>query len=975
MSYFADHYSAFRYPLRGNDGEPGLRTAQLGAIHAIAAHFSIRHEPAVVTMPTGSGKTAVLLAAAFVLQAKRVLILTPSRLVREQISEEAAKLATLRDTGAIGTDVPAPRVFSTRRRVTSAEAWEAMRDFDIVVGTVPSLSPEYDGIPEPPADLFDLVLVDEAHHSPARTWQSTLDHLATARRVLFTATPFRQDQREIQGRFIFTYDLRDAFREGIFGEIRYVPVRPAAGQTSDAAIARAAEAQVEADRAEGFVHHLMVRTDSLVRAEALAEVYAAETGLRLNIVTGSRSLRFVRKVIADLESGELDGIICVNMLGEGFNFPSLKVAAIHSPHKSLSVTLQFIGRFARTTGINLGPATFLAVPSEIKIETERLYDARAVWQEVVQNLSAARVGEEAATRELLQSFAPPVVAVEDLSDLSLYTLEPYYHVKVYQLTSAVDFTFPVIFPPPLETVYQTVSEAHNAAIYITREISLPRWTDDDRLSIVTPDLFIFFQEPKSNLLFICASRRVDGLYAQLVQSFAAVDPRPLSLVRINRALNDLGQPEFFNVGMRNRVAGNTTESYRIVTGSNADKTIAKSDARLYHRGHVFGRATEAGVKVTLGLSSASKLWSNRSSRLPGLIDWCTTLAGRISSGRNVATGSGLDNLGVGEEVDVLPSGIIAAAWPVSLYQRPPIAEVLNGRGQTESVQLLDFDLSIDPARSTANAVMLVLSHECGVTFSATYSFATDRFFEPGNAADPPITVTRDRESVPLIEFLNGEMPWFYTSDLSLIDGYTLLRPAEQDYSFDDRALEARDWTAANVDITREFGPGRGARISVHEGLANELLSGAATVIYYDHGTGEMADFITFETVGEQLLIRLYHCKGATGGAPGHRVGDVYEIAGQAVKSVIWALKQRVLSHIARRFTHSIGSHEFIRGDLTQLEALLDMITPAQIEFEFVAVQPGLAKAGLPSGIANVLGAASDHLVRGGFRPLRVLGSQ
>lgn len=69
MSYFADHYAAFRYPLSGGDGEPGLRTAQLGAIHAIAAHFSTRHEPAVVTMPTGSGKTAVLLAAAFVLRA------------------------------------------------------------------------------------------------------------------------------------------------------------------------------------------------------------------------------------------------------------------------------------------------------------------------------------------------------------------------------------------------------------------------------------------------------------------------------------------------------------------------------------------------------------------------------------------------------------------------------------------------------------------------------------------------------------------------------------------------------------------------------------------------------------------------------------------------------------------------------------------------------------------------------------------
>ena len=58
-------------------------------------------------------------------------------------------------------------------------------------------------IPAPPADLFDLVLVDEAHHAPARTWSRLLDLLGTARQVLFTATPFRRDEKEIKGKFLF----------------------------------------------------------------------------------------------------------------------------------------------------------------------------------------------------------------------------------------------------------------------------------------------------------------------------------------------------------------------------------------------------------------------------------------------------------------------------------------------------------------------------------------------------------------------------------------------------------------------------------------------------------------------------------------------------------------------------------------------------------------------------------------------------
>jgi hypothetical protein len=226
----------------------------------------------------------------------------------------------------------------------------------------------------------------------------------------------------------------------------------------------------------------------------------------------------------------------------------------------LSVTLQFIGRFARTVGDNLGPATFLAVPSEIEIEAERLYDTRAVWQEMVQNLAATRVHEEARIRDVLESFTRAEDAAPDLADLSLYVLEPYFHVKVFQLTTAVDLRAPVMFPADAQVVYRAVSDEHNAAVYITRETNLPRWSSDDRLSSVRSELFIFHQDAESNLLFICASQRSEGLYQVLVDAFREANPTVLPLVRVNRALNGVEAPEFFNVGMRNRVASNTTES-------------------------------------------------------------------------------------------------------------------------------------------------------------------------------------------------------------------------------------------------------------------------------------------------------------------------------------------------------------------------------------------------------------------------------
>lgn len=104
----------------------------------------------------------------------------------------------------------------------------------------------------------------------------------------------------------------------------------------------------------------MVRTDTKDNAETLEKIYRENTDLNLKRIDSSMSNRQVKQYIQQLKDGKLDGIICVDMLGEGFDFPNLKIAAIHVPHKSLASTLQFIGRFARTNATDIGEAKFIA---------------------------------------------------------------------------------------------------------------------------------------------------------------------------------------------------------------------------------------------------------------------------------------------------------------------------------------------------------------------------------------------------------------------------------------------------------------------------------------------------------------------------------------------------------------------------------------------------------------------------------------
>ena len=95
-----------------------------------------------MTIPTGAGKTTVLMALAFVMRAERVLVLTPSRLVREQIADNFSALVDLKKIEALPLDLACPKVFATEGTIGSDEAWEDLRQYDVVVATVPSVSPQ-----------------------------------------------------------------------------------------------------------------------------------------------------------------------------------------------------------------------------------------------------------------------------------------------------------------------------------------------------------------------------------------------------------------------------------------------------------------------------------------------------------------------------------------------------------------------------------------------------------------------------------------------------------------------------------------------------------------------------------------------------------------------------------------------------------------------------------------------------------------
>lgn len=972
MTYFRGAHRSVRVAVP-IDGKPGLRTSQIGAIHALSAHFTLRSDPGLIVLPTGAGKTAVQMLAPFVLPAKRALVITQSRFVREQIARDFASLETLKSLEAVPEGCVPPKVYENKSSVRTDADWESLRGYDVVVATPNGASPAIRGVPVPPDDLFDLVLVDEAHHSPAPTWNALIKAFPKARVVLFTATPFRRDRKEIAAKHLYTYPIPRAFDDGIYGEMSFVPVVPEVAQSADEAIALKTEEVFREDQAAGLRHSLMVRADSLSRAKELAKIYAESTGLRLETVDSSKSQRTTSKVVERLRKGELDGVICVDMLGEGFDLPRLKQAALHAPHRSLAVTLQFFGRFARMNGAALGEAKFLGVPAEMGGELAQLYQESEAWGKKVRLLGDEAIGAEIEVREFLEAFEEEDTADVEapVQDVSLYSFTVFNHVKVHQVHGDLDLkAHPSV--PGFVTEKVWVNEGESTVVALLREEVRPQWATTPGLDRIEHHLVILYWDQTAKLAFVCSSYREESLYKELMGAMVAGKFRAVTLNKLNRVLRSFSELELFNVGIRNRASGLVAESYRQISGASAHQALDKGDAALYHRGHIFGRGLTAKGASTIGLSSLGKVWRLEPTRIPELVRWCQTLAREIENPAPFTTGIAIDHFDMGSDTESIPNiAILAVDWDEQVYANPWRVSFAGPSGTEHTVSLIDLDLVPEP-NAQADSIVFRLRYP-GFETRLRYVVSPVPAISYADEHQPKVLAARGFKRRDFVECFSEGQLRFHLADGSVLVGAELFSPiGDEPEMFSAAELcESVNWQSENVDIQIEYGSCPPHR-TIHEWLRDRLVGSDAPIVLYDHRTGECADFVVVSEGDDgKPTVAFYHCKPSGGPAAGDRVDDAYEVCGQAVKSAKFRNRRKLIQHIRRRVA---SGSTFLKGSLDDLVKFLEPDPRYEIPLSVFLVQPGFSQSAMSYNTSSLIGAASRALISVGCPPLRVVCS-
>lgn len=372
-----DHWGKYvRFMSQGR-----LLDHQIEALEALEDWFmKTPDEIALTAMPTGSGKTGVICCLPYFLGAsenflfrKPVLVIAPNLEIASQLEGQTLpsknnpdanflcsrvlKSADLSED-AITDALPNGVKIEETKELSTNPKYLTQKDV-IIANAQKFLKGEWEtALPD---DLFQMVIVDEAHHFPAPTWLRIIDKFKNHALVaFFTATPFRTDQQPV-------VDCRPAYRLPLeVARTRGIIRRTVLDEINDNAEVRVGDLSEvyksvlrrvwEKQEKKNATQPLPNNTPHMAIAIAKDTTEANQVEDLWNTLFGDETAIAYHyqlptkerlKRMQRLKDNKVRLVVVVDMLKEGFDHPPISIAAILTNISSPVKFTQFIGRAQR----------------------------------------------------------------------------------------------------------------------------------------------------------------------------------------------------------------------------------------------------------------------------------------------------------------------------------------------------------------------------------------------------------------------------------------------------------------------------------------------------------------------------------------------------------------------------------------------------------------------------------------------------
>ena len=953
----------------------GLRAPQIGALHAIHSHWIVDDSPATVVMPTGTGKTETMLSVLVSKRCPKILVVVPTDALRNQIAEKFLSLGILKNFGIIPDSYRHPIVAILKEKPANVTELEKIFSLSNVVVTTINIAGQLPkNMQDKMASQCEYLFIDEAHHIGAKTWKELKVAFKKNKILQFTATPFRNDNKAVDGKIIFKYPLKKALENGYFKKIKFDPVSEFDPEKSDKAIVEKAVAQLRSDPEK---HILMARVETIPRAKQVFELYKGYTEFNpVQIHTGITSAKERKRIQADLMSGKSRIVVCVDMLGEGFDLPELKIAAFHDIKKSLAITLQLAGRFTRARA-DLGDPTFIANIADVKVreELKKLYEHEADWNALLEQIGEQAIGDQVT----LQQFASGFTGLP--TDIPLQNLHPASSTIIYK-TKCTDWN-PENFEKgikglgSIDKLFSGINKEKKTLLIVTGKKAPVDWLKLPDVFNWAWDLYIAYWNDETNALYIHSSSNA-GYFKNLAVALAGEDVELVTEDTVFRSLSGIRRLKLFNVGLRKQMGRLIT--YTMSAGSDVEAGLNELLKRTSVKSNIFGAGFEKGARTSIGCSRKGRIWSRRVINIDALVRWFDDIGAKVFDA-TIDPDEVLKGTLRPKIIGVRPGKIpVRIDWPEMFYLEPETDFVFT-YGVGERSQLHSTEIEVKSFTATGDLEFSIKGGDKKTDFALRIKETGDaKTCEFVKTAGDDVKIMYRGKEVSVAEFFNENPPIFWFADGASLEGNTCIELNSVPPTIAENKIEVWDWTGINIQVESQGVTKK--QNSIQYKVIQKLIAEDYEIVVNDDGSGEAADIVAIRTVDDThkyVEVDLYHCKFSGAPTPGARIDDLYVVCGQVQRSAYWKESaERLFSHLLRRNPLKQDGQEisrFEKGDQKTLEKINRMSEVMEFRMNVYLVQPGVSKAGMSDEQKKLLGVTDHYLLQTYELPFKVIVSE
>lgn len=215
-----------------------------------------------------------------------------------------------------------------------------------------------------------VIIIDEAHHSPANSYKLLWQHYPEAYKLGVTATPCRLKRHGFTGQFdklLISWPVSRFIEEGRLALFDYLSILPTSEEQKqiDSLVKRGVDGDYSvqemgvvlnrpstiASLYKAYEHYALgkkgiVYAVNRAHAHAISSYYQSK-GVRAVAIDGKTPSTARTEYVKKYIGGELDVIVNVDIFSEGFDCPDVEFIQLARPTLSLAKYLQQVGRGLR----------------------------------------------------------------------------------------------------------------------------------------------------------------------------------------------------------------------------------------------------------------------------------------------------------------------------------------------------------------------------------------------------------------------------------------------------------------------------------------------------------------------------------------------------------------------------------------------------------------------------------------------------